>query len=229
MSLMPDLNSLLGALQHADSFFPSGSVAFSSGLEALHADREVTSAEQLASLVEGQLLHRWASFDAVALVAAFRTRERLEEVSGIDRLVEAMSLAAELREGSKRAGASLLAVHVRLGTAGATGYRDLIARKQACGHLPVVQGMLWGATGMTEDACRAVSAHTFCTGLVSAALRLGMIGHLDAQRVLLRVRPLLAGLLRSPPGAVECMSAYCPAVEIAAMRHEVQDSRFFAN
>jgi urease accessory protein len=64
---------------------------------------------------------------------------------------------------------------------------------------------------------------------VSAALRLGMIGHLDAQRVLLHVRPLLAGLLRSPPVAVDGMSAYSPAVEIAAMRHEVQDSRFFAN
>jgi len=41
---MPDLANLLGALQYADSFFPSGSVSFSWGLETLHSDRMVMSA-----------------------------------------------------------------------------------------------------------------------------------------------------------------------------------------
>lgn len=226
---MPDLNSLLGALQHADSFFPSGSIAFSSGLETLHADREVVSADQLAQFTEGQLKHRWASCDAVALVAACRADGCLDRLTGVDTIVEAMALTTELREGSKRAGASLLNVHARLGTAGATEYRQLISERKAFGHLAVMQGMLWRAAGMTEDACRAVSAHTFCTGLVGAALRLGMVGHLDAQKVLLRVRPLLAGLLQLPVAKVEAMCAFTPATEIAVMRHEVQDSRLFAN
>src|SRR5712691_8090143 len=105
---MPDLQSLLSALQHADSFFPSGSVAFSSGLETLHADREVASVEQLAVFVEGQLKHRWATCDACALMAAFCANGRLDRIAGVDAIVEAMSLATELREGSKRAGASAL-------------------------------------------------------------------------------------------------------------------------
>jgi len=94
---MPDLQSLLSALQHADSFFPSGSVAFSSGLETLHADREVASVDQLAAFVEGQLKHRWATCDAVALVAAFRANGRLDRIAGMDAIVEAMTLATELR------------------------------------------------------------------------------------------------------------------------------------
>lgn len=226
---MPDLQSLLSALQHADSFFPGGGVAFSSGLETLHADREVASVEQLAAFVEGQLKHRWATFDACALIAAFRANGRLDRIADVDALVEAMSLATELREGSKRAGASLLTVHTRLGTTGAADYRVLISERKAFGHLPVVQGLLWSAAGMTEDACRAVSAHTLCTGLIGAALRMGMIGHLDAQKVLLRVRPMLSDLLRLPVTEVDEMCAYMPATEIAAMRHEVQDSRLFAN
>jgi len=226
---MPDLQNLLSALQHADSFFPSGGVAFSSGLETLLADREVASVEQLRNFVEGQLKHRWSTSDACALVAAFRADGRLDRIAGVDTIVEAMSLAAELREGSKRAGTSLLTVHARLGTTGAADYRALIAERKAYGHLPVVQGLLWSAVGMTEDACRAVSAHTLCTGLIGAALRLGMIGHLDAQKVLLRVRPMLGDLLRMPVAEVDEMYAYMPATEIAAMRHEVQDSRSFAN
>jgi urease accessory protein len=226
---MPDLQSLLGALQHADSFFPSGGVAFSSGLETLHADGEVVSVEQLAVFVEGQLMHRWATCDACALVAAFRANGRLDRIARVDAIVEAMSLATELREGSKRAGASLLAVHAGLGTTGAADYRMLISERKAFGHLPVAQGLLWSAVGMSEDACRAVSAHTLCTGLIGAALRLGMIGHLDAQKVLLRVRPMLGDLLRLPVTELDEMCAYMPATEIAAMRHEVQDSRLFAN
>lgn len=226
---MPDPANLLGALQHADSFFPSGSVSFSWGLETLHADQRVGSPDQLAGFVEGQLRHRWASCDACALTASFRAQGQLDRVAAVDDIVEAMTLATELREGSKRGGASLLNVHARLDTPGAEHYRERVRAHVAHGHLPVVQGMLWQAVGMSEETCRAVSAHTLCTGLVGAALRLGMIGHLDAQKVLLQVRPLLIELLKLEPGDAEAIRAYTPQAEIAAMRHEIQDARLFAN
>lgn len=226
---MPDLSNLLGALQHADSFFPSGSVSFSWGLETLHTDRMVISAAQLTGFVEGQLRHRWATCDTCALTAAFRAEGHLDRVAAVDDIVEAMTLATELREGSKRAGASLLNVHAKLDTLGAAEYRERVRKRVAHGHLPVVQGMLWRAVGMSEETCRAVSAHTLCTGLVGAALRLGMIGHVDAQKVLLQVRLLLVDLLRLELAEAEAIYAYTPQAEIAAMRHEMQDSRLFAN
>lgn len=226
---MPEPHSLLGALQYADSFFPSGSIAFSWGLETLRADGEIVSTEQVAQFLEGQLVHRWASFDTPVLVAAMRAGGKFDRLADLDDLVEAMTLATELRESSRRAGASLLKVHVGLGTPGAAEYRQRIVEGKARGHLPVVQGLLWNATGLSEEACRAVSAHTLCTGIVGAALRLGMIGHLDAQRILLQVRPILVELLRLPAGQAEELYAYAPHAEIAAMRHEVQDSRLFAN
>lgn len=226
---MPELQSLLGALQHADSFFPGGGVAFSGGLETLHGDREVVSPQELADFVEGQLQHRWATCDASALLAAHRANGSLDRVAEIDAMFDAMSLAMELRDGSRRAGSSLLTVHAKLGTAGAAQYRALISQQKTFGHLPLAQGLLWSAIGMTEDDCRAVSAHTLCTGLIGAALRLGMIGHIDAQKVLLRVRPMLSNLLCQPVPDVDEMCVYMPATEIAAMRHEVQDSRSFAS
>jgi urease accessory protein len=226
---MPESHSLLGALQYGDSFFPSGSIAFSWGLETLRADGEIASAEQVAKFLEGQLVHRWASFDAPVLIAAIRADGNFERLEDLDHLVEAMTLAPELREGSRRAGASLLKVHSGLGTPGADEYRRSIAQRKARGHLPVVQGLLWNATGLSGEACRVVSAHTLCTGIVGAALRLGLIGHLDAQKILLQVRPVLVELLQLPAGDVEDLYTCTPHAEIAAMRHEVQDSRLFAN
>ena len=226
---MTDLTNLLGALQHGDSFFPSSSVSFSWGLETLHADRKVTSAAQLAGFIEGQLHHRWATCDACALTAAFRACGQVDRIAAVDEVVEAVTLATELREGSKRAGVSLLNVHAKLNTPGAADYRERVRERAAHGHLPVVQGMLWRAVGLSEETCRAVSAHTLCTGLVGAALRLGIIGHLDAQKVLLQVRPVLENLLKLEPGDASAIHAYTPQAEIAAMRHEMQDSRLFAN
>jgi urease accessory protein len=226
---MAEEDSLLAALQYADSFFPSGSIAFSWGLETLRADGQIVSAEQVAQFLEGQLVYRWASCDAPVLVAAMRACGKFDRLADLDHLVEAMTLAPELREGSRRAGASLLKVHAGLGTPGAAEYRQRIAERKARGHLAVVQGMLWHATGLSEPTSRAVSAHTLSTGIVGAALRLGMIGHLDAQKILLQVRPVLLELLRQPVSDANAICAYTPHAEIAAMRHEVQDSRLFAN
>jgi urease accessory protein len=226
---MAERNDLLQALQYADSFFPSGSIAFSWGLETLRADGEIVSTEQVAQFLEGQLVHRWASCDAPVLVAAMRACGKFDRLADLDHIVEAITLAPELREGSRRAGASLLKIHAGLGTPGAAEYRQSIGRVNSRGHLAVVQGMLWHAIGMSEEASRAVSAHTLSTGIVGAALRLGVIGHLDAQKMLLQVRPVLLELLCQPVAEAEAVCAYTPHAEIAAMRHEVQDSRLFAH
>ncbi len=108
--------SLLAVLQHGDSFFPSGSLAFSWGLETLRNDGLIQNAEDVEWFVMDQLRHRWATMDRPVLVAAHRAADDLESVVAVDLLVEAMSLAREARDGSRRAGAALLSVHHSLGT-----------------------------------------------------------------------------------------------------------------
>lgn len=220
---------LLASLQNADSFFPSGGVAFSWGLETLIADGRVRGAEQMEACVEGQLRNRWAVCDRVALVAAARAAADMQRLQRIDSELEAMTLAQELREGSKRAGASLLTVHERLGTPGAGQYRAAVRAARAHGHLPLVQGLLWRGAGLSETAVQAVSAHIFCVGILGAALRLGSIGHIQGQEVLQRMRPVIAALLDSPAAPLEEISTCAPETEIAAMRHQVQSTRLFAN
>ena len=145
---MTDDATLLTALQYGDSFFPSGGTAFSWGLEALCADRQVTSADDVRRFLEGQLRQRWATCDRLFLVAAHRVSENLDAVTALDHLLEAMTLPRELREGATRAGGALLGVHERLGTAGATEYRARVRAGEAPGHLPVVQGLLLAGVGL---------------------------------------------------------------------------------
>ncbi len=220
------IEGLLATLQNADSFFPSGGIAFSWGLETLVADRQ---AGELCSFVAGQLENRWAPCDRPALVAAFRAAGDVPRLDRIDRELEGVTLADELREGSKRAGASLLTVHERIGTAGAAQYRMAIRQGAALGHLPVVQGVVWRGAGLDEVGAQAASAHLFCVALIGAALRLGVIGHLQGQATLLSLHGPIAKAIDAPVPGVSQLYACTPAAEIAAMRHEVQSSRLFAN
>ena len=62
---------LLHAIWQADSGFPSGSFAFSGGLEAFYALSEA-DATALPALLHDMLALRWASSDRVALSRAHR-------------------------------------------------------------------------------------------------------------------------------------------------------------
>lgn len=226
---MADGAELLAALQHADSFFPGGGTAFSWGLEALCADRQVTSADDVQRFLEGQLRHRWASCDRLFLAAAHRVHRDLDAVADLDRRLEVMTLPRELREGATRAGAALLNIHERLETAGASAYRTLVRSGRTPGHLSVVQGLLLAGCGLGEAAAAAVSAHALSVNVVGAALRLSVIGHADAQRILTRLRPLVAYLLTRPVDSFGEAAVYTPVTDAAAMRHELQSARLFAN
>ena len=218
---------LLAVLQHGDSFFPSGSLAFSWGLETLRNDGLIQNAEDVEWFVVDQLRHRWATMDRPVLVAAHRAADDLESVVAIDRLVEAMSLAREARDGSRRAGAALLSVHQSLGTEGASAYQKWVKARRAWGHLAVVQGLVWHGAGLDEMAASAVSGHTLCVGLLGAALRLGVIGHIDSQRSLARLRNEIVEVLAAPAPALEDLGVCTPETDIAAMRHETEKTRLF--
>ena len=226
---MPHSAERLALLQHGDSFFPSGAIAFSFGLETLCEDRRIDSAPALASFLEGQLRARWATCDRGALAAAHRAAADPRAVVAVDALLEASTLAAELRRGSRRAGRALLKVHTALGTAGAVAYHALVAGGEAPGHSAAIQGLVWRGAGLDIAAAEALSAHTFVTGILGAALRLGLLGHLGAQRILQDTRALVADLLSAPAPALDALRASTPEAEIAIMRHETAATRLFAN
>jgi urease accessory protein len=221
--------TLLTALQHGDSFFPGGSVAFSWGLETLCHEGLVRDAAQLEAFVGAQLRFRWNVCDRPALCAAFAAMPDLAAVGEADLALEALSLPREAREGSRRAGAALLGVHARLGTAGAAEYRERVRSGASPGHLPVVQGLAWSGLDLPLDAACAVAAHGLCVAMLGAAVRLGVAGHIDAQRILAAQRPLIAALLAEPALPLAEAGAATLAADIAMMRHESGPVRLFAN
>ena len=219
----------LAALQFGDSFFPSGAVSFSLGLETLHADGIVTDAAALEEFLADQVMERWATAERAFLAAAHEACPDWPAVAEIDALQEAMALPRELREGSRKGGAALLGVHARMETPGATAYRARLRAGDAHGHLAVVLGVVLKGAGLDLARAEAVSLHGHCAMILGAALRLGLIGHLDGQIMLRGLRPRMAALLAEPAPGLDEARSYAPLADVAAARHEVAAVRLFSN
>jgi urease accessory protein len=222
------VSALLTILQHADSAFPSGSFAFSNGIEGLAAMNAPLDRSGLRDVIAMVLRHRWATSDRVAVVRAHRAGDDFGELAALDGAVEAATLAEPLRGGSKRNGQALLAAHTRLGTPGAGEFRAQIAAEKLHGHLPVVQGFLWRARGMSENDAMTVSGYTTASGLIAATVRLGRIGAVEAQAVLAALLPTIADL--SVPVALNAqIESFLPWVDAAASRQAHAHLRLFAS
>jgi len=222
------LSDLLTILQHADSAFPSGSFAFSNGIEGLAAQNAPLDRAGLRNIVAMFLQHRWATSDRIAVALAHRAHDDFDRLAALDHAFEAAALTEPLRSGSKRNGSALLAAHVRLRTPGADEFRAQIEAEKAHGHLPVVQGFVWRARGMSEADAMAVSGYTTASGLIAAVVRLGRIGAVEAQAVLAALLPTIADL--SAPVAPDAeIESFLPWVDAAASRQARAHLRLFAS
>ena len=217
----------LALLQYGDSAFPAGGFAFSWGVEGLAADGLLESAADLEDVVQEQLAHRWNSMDRLLLRRAF-SAQTVDEIAAIDRLTEAATPSAQMREGSRRAGRALLGVSARLGHAGAIRYRETIARDDRLGHLPVAQGLAYRDAGLSLAAAELLAGWTLIAALSSAAVRLGIVGHVEAQHVMTRSRHVLEALLAQAPAADARPCSFTPLTDIALSRNSVRGVRMFA-
>ena len=218
---------VLTMLQHGDSQFPSGAFAFSAGIEGMLSDGLVEGAD-LTVLLSAWLRHRWAKFDQVIAHRSASFRGDMTRLAALDAQVEAMLLSPTERAGSRRAGAALLAAHLRLGTPGASEVDEAVREGSLRGHRAVLEGVLWAALGLQSSQIRLMSAFSYVNTLSSAAVRLGVCGSMTQQRLLTELTPLITRLLAEPIGRDTELSSFSPLSEIAMTRLPARHGALFA-
>ena len=211
----------LRALQLADSGFPSGAFAYSWGMETAAENGRLDRAG-FGPWLAVEMLGRWAQFDRVVLADAYRTDDELP----VDARTDCLFMAEPLRARSAEAGQAFLSATARLGDPVAVRFRGAVLDGEAAGHLPVAQGAVFRSMGLELAPALAVSAHVAAQGLAGAAVRLGLVGALEAQGILRDLQPEFAPFTAPPlPGTLP--ASFAPISEIAMMRPG--DGRLFAN
>jgi urease accessory protein len=224
---MLDVPVVLALMQYGDSAFPAGGFAFSWGLEGLAADCELGDREDVDDVIAEHLTFRWQTMDRPLLVQTYRAPD-LDAVVTLDRYCTAATLSAEMREGSRRAGRALLGTAARLGGDLSREYQTCLKADGRLGNLPVAQSLAFRDAGLDLEAARLLSGWTLITGLVSAAIRLGLIGHIEAQHSLDMARGRLATLLADTSSDDAMPSSFTPLIDIAISRGPARDLRLFS-
>jgi urease accessory protein len=176
----------------------------------------------VAAFVAEQLEGNWHRRDRVLLRRAWA----VSDPSAVDAFAEAVTTMSVLREASRRAGAATLATFAAVIDPGLADYRSRVLAGTAAGHLPVAQAVCLRAAGLTLETAEVVAAWQVVSGITGAALRLGICGHLGAQRIVTTMTPVLIDLMhRTPPTEPAAFTAYA---DIAAQRHD-DGVRLFAS
>lgn len=224
-------DAFLSLLQFSDGLFPAGAYAHSLGLETYVQEGTVRDAAGVEEFLSVLLECSVAPVDAVAMCCAWRTVQidGLASCLDLDRLLDAMKPAAELREASRQMGRQTLRVAAHL-------YRQpyveqfaaAVEADRTAGHHAVAFGVVGSVNGWPLE--RAVPAFLYAasTAVTAAALRLLPLGQLAGQRILANVAPLIARLAaEAPQRERHDMWSFAPGIEIAAMRHAELEARLF--
>lgn len=221
---MADPAATLRLLAWLSPAFPTGSYAYSHGLEWAVEAGDITDEQTLFSWLSDVLRHGSGRTDAILVRHAHRAAG---DIATLTALVEFTLAAQPNRE--RRAEA------IGQGNAFAAAARAwdttmLPQLADAAGDLPysIAVGALAGISDIDEDLTTGGLLQAFAANLISAAVRLVPLGQTTGLAVLARLEATIATITHETSSAtLDDIGGFCFRSDIASMRHETQYTRLF--
>ncbi|MFI4948907.1 MAG: urease accessory protein UreF [Alphaproteobacteria bacterium] len=205
--------------------FPIGAFSYSHGLEATVTGGGVRDRASLEGWIAAVIAHGSGRTDADILCAAHRAAAAADAIAldAANRRGLAFRATAELALESAQQGAAFLA------TCRAAWPDAFIADWSADA---VCHAAAFGAVAARAGIALADALtgylQAFAANLVSAGLRLGVIGQSDGQRILAALEPVVTNAASAAPARDPAdFGAATFALDLASMAHETQYTRLF--
>lgn len=219
-------------LQFGDSMFPIGSFAFSGGLESAIQKGVVRDADTLQAFTR-TAVEQAALGDGIALIWAHRAAAAgdLAELERIDQRVYGRKLSAETREMTVRVGKKFAEMGAGITAAPLLRtWLERIRQGTTPGCYPVGLAVNFAVQGLSEREAFVVHQYGVGAMILSAALRLMKVSHVETQRILYELNSdAEAACDMAARSSLADMAGFAPLVDILAAVHVKAHVRLFMN
>ena len=209
--------------QIVDSAFPTGLFAHSAGLEAAWQHGEVRDAGDLHAFLEASILQ--AGYAAVPFTnAVFRSPDQLE---ALDEFADAFLTNTVANRASRVQGRTLVATAARIWPSDALTV--LKARADVtCAHVAPLTGATFRSIGLPLPTVQRAMLFGTARGVLSAAVRLGIVGSYEAQRLLHGCAEQLEQVARRCAAfTMDDLAQTAPVIDLLQSAHDRLYSRLF--
>jgi urease accessory protein len=211
--------------------FPVGSFAFSHGLEAIAASGAICDRRSLQLWISAIVDSGGGRIDADILRDAHRASSAgdIGALTDANRLGVAFRATAETRlETTAQGDAFLATCRAAWPNPVLDCWAEGIGERGEAVCYPAAVGAATAQAGIPLDCALLGYLQALASNLVSAGLRLGIVGQTDGQRILAALEPVItvavSSALNRDPTAFGSATF---AVELASMAHETQYTRLF--
>ena len=209
--------------QIVDSAFPTGTFTHSWGLESAWQFGEVPDLEALSGFVDSSLLQ--AGYAYLPLMnEAYRAPDAL---AALDDRADAFLINAVANRASRMQGRTLVATAARVWPSeGLKHLQACVAKTRA--HVAPVSGAVFEALALPLSTAHRVVLYGTARGVLSAAVRLGIIGSFDAQRLQYACGPRVDEIAkRCASLSLDDLAQTAPLVDVLQAGHDRLYSRLF--
>lgn len=210
--------------------FPAGGFAYSQGLESAAAAGLVSDASGLLEWIDDLFRFGSVSNDLILAACAWKavTARNWLELNAVAEFAEALQPSAERHLEAITQGGSFL-----------TAIRDAWpcpALVEALAHCSdqvrityfVASSLAAAAHGLRLGATLEAVALSFASNQVSAGIRLGMIGHTAAQRIIAVLLPVISEVsARASIATLDDIGSACFSADLSTLEHETLYTRLF--
>jgi urease accessory protein len=208
--------------------FPVGAFAYSHGLEWAHQTGDIASAddlhEWLRTLVQRGALHN----DAILLGEAYRAAARgnAQELAEINDLALAMATSRERRLETATQGNAFLSAIRKSWPCATLDLLDQASDDDVA--YPVAVAVATAGHNLPLDATLDMFCLGFVSNLISAAIRLGIIGQSGGQSVIAALIPIIRETAQTCASKnLDDLGGSAFRSDLASLQHETQYTRLF--
>jgi urease accessory protein len=210
--------------------FPVGGFTFSCGMESAIQTGVVSDAATLHAFTR-TAVDQAARGDGIALIAAHRAAAAgdIEALIRVDQEIYARKLSDETRTMSTRLGKKFTEMGVRvIGAPLLHEWLNCIVESRTPGCYPVALAVAFATEGLPALDAFVVHQSALAATILSAALRLMKVTHVQTQAILFDVNRRTEATYEIAAAAkLSDMSSFAPLIEILAAVHATAHVRLF--